>query len=231
MTLARALLGIGRQQRVPEFLREAERLLEELLTIAERGGRLGRAIEMRIIHALALDALEERSAALESLERALELAAPEGYVRLFVDEGEPVRALLSDCQARIKTGPRRAHLIMYVATLLSAFPAPAVQSPVPTPNAELIEPLSERELEILKLIAAGNSNQEIAQKLFLTVGTVKWHVNHILGKLNARNRHAAVTWAADVACAGLNRDPLGLKPVPPSCKKAGLCLFTTLPVT
>ena len=124
--------------------------------------------------------------------RALALAEPEGYVRLFVDEGTPMARLLYEALSR-EIVPD------YVQRLLGAFPADepvmAEASQPHGPDSELIEPLSERELEILQLIAEGLTNQEIASKLYLSLNTVKAHTRNIYGKLDVHRRTEAVARA------------------------------------
>lgn len=129
------------------------------------------------------------------LEQALTLAKPGGYVRIFVDEGPPLAHLLYEAATR-GIGPA------YVQRLLAAFPVTEPEpEPVPSAesqhsaNAELIEPLSERELEVLHLIADGLTNSEIATRLFLTVNTVKAHNHNIYGKLGVNTRTKAVATA------------------------------------
>jgi LuxR family maltose regulon positive regulatory protein len=136
--------------------------------------------------------------ALECLEQALTLAEPEGYIRIFVDEGEPMRELISNWQVGmgrpkdLKEAPTR--LMAYPEKLLKAFPQ--YGSPLPDKNKQanslLIEPLSARELEVLHLIAEGLSNDGIAQKLFLSTSTVKVHLKHIYGKLQVNSRTQAI---------------------------------------
>jgi LuxR family maltose regulon positive regulatory protein len=120
---------------------------------------------------------------MEWLSRALSRAEPEGYIRLFVDEGEPMVALLRQAYAR-----GIAH--DYVTTLLSAAGAPVLNAH--TPARSLFEPLTERELEVLRLLVAGLSNAAMAQELVITVGTVKRHVNSIYGKLGVNSRTQAI---------------------------------------
>jgi len=133
--------------------------------------------------------------ALVFLSEALALTEAEGYIRTFVDEGEPMAVLLREAAAK-GIAPD------YVARLLSAFDGKAEEHPVsPAPPiglTSLVEPLSERELEVLRLMAAGLSNQEIADKLIIGVGTVKSHVHSILGKLDARDRTQAVIKAQEL---------------------------------
>jgi LuxR family maltose regulon positive regulatory protein len=159
--------------------------LERLLAAAEAHGRLGSAIEILTLLALARQGHKETERALAALTQALALAEPEGYVRTFVDKGRPVGDLL-----RQVTAPAVAP--SYLSKLLAAFgsPASAAQS--------LVEPLSERELEVLRWIAAGLSNREIAAELVITEGTAKWHVNNILSKLQVNRRTEAVARAREL---------------------------------
>jgi LuxR family maltose regulon positive regulatory protein len=177
---------------------EAQAILAEILRAAERAGRTAIVIEALTIQACVFGAKDEVDRACETLARALTLAEPAGYVRVFVDKGEVVRKLIAACRARhTRTFP--AAIRLYVDTLLAAFPVPEAGSE-PQPEAKaaspsaastLVDPLTPRELEILELLATGASNQDIAERLFLSVGTVKGHINHILGKLDAHNRTEA----------------------------------------
>jgi LuxR family maltose regulon positive regulatory protein len=177
---------------------EALTILKPLLEAAEKRGRTGNLIRLLAVQALALTAQGERESAAQALGRALTLAEPEGYVRTFVDEGDPMRSLIADLRLRIADARLRSH----AEKLLAAFPSVAsadaavpARSEIRIPRSEMIEPLSERELEVLRLIAEGLSNQEIAHRLFLSVPTVKWHTTHIYGKLGVTNRTQAVTQA------------------------------------
>jgi LuxR family maltose regulon positive regulatory protein len=199
ITLARMLIARYENDRVEGSIHEAVELLERLLQAAEEGGRRGSVIEILALQALALDAqgniphaptVLER--ALEPLEQALALAEPEGYVRLFVDEGTPMARLLYEALSR-GIAPD------YVRRLLAAVPVTEPEQAHPatpkTPKTEWVEPLSERELEGLQLIAKGLANQEIASKLFLSLNTVKVHTRNIYGKLSAHHRAEAVARA------------------------------------
>jgi LuxR family maltose regulon positive regulatory protein len=140
--------------------------------------------------------------ALTFLERALSLAEPEGYIRVFVDEGEPMRSLLAEFQSTIKKRPQAGsdessfRLLAYANKLLAAFSGPG---PAVTPTSEsLPESLSERELEILRLIQAGLTNQEIADQIVIAVSTVKWHINHLYAKLGVHTRTQALARAKEL---------------------------------
>ncbi|MDY6875407.1 MAG: LuxR C-terminal-related transcriptional regulator [Chloroflexota bacterium] len=182
LTLAQVLIAQG----MPG---EALRLLARLLEAAQTAGRTGSVIEILALQALAFQAQSDLERALSALEQALSLAEPEGFVRIFLDLGEPMVRLLRRALSQ-GIAPN------YVARLLAAFgeevelTSPAMES--------LIEPLSERELEVLRLIAAGLSNPEIAEELVIAVSTVKSHTNHIYGKLGVKNRTQAVARAREL---------------------------------
>jgi LuxR family maltose regulon positive regulatory protein len=131
-----------------------------------------------------------------ALERALALGEPEGFVRSFVDEGEPMRAML----ARI-TGERQPYARRLLAVFGPASPAvdalaaPVVVRPEQPAASALLEPLRDRELEVLRLIAEGYSNQEIAGKLVVGVSTIKTHINHLFQKLGVASRTQAIARA------------------------------------
>jgi LuxR family transcriptional regulator, maltose regulon positive regulatory protein len=177
---------------------QAAGLLERLLKAAEAQRRTGSVIEILIVQALAHQVQGNLPLALGSLERALTLAEPEGYIRLFVDEDEPMRLLLKDFLGRIeKPSSGESHpLRAYVEKLLSAFER-GDEKPTTTRSKkpELIEPLSDRELEVLRLVAQGLTNTEISQRLVLALSTIKGHNLRIFGKLQAQNRSEAVAHA------------------------------------
>jgi len=161
-------------------------LLAYLLKRAQAAQRIDAAIAILALQALAFQARDDHHRALSALERALSLGEPEGYVRTFVDEGEPMSRLLRHALSQ-GIAPN------YAARLLAAFDAEVELTP--SPMDVLVEPLTERELEVLRLIVAGLTNAEIAEELFIAVSTVKSHVNHIYGKLGVESRVQAVNRA------------------------------------
>src|SRR5918997_3970394 len=197
ITLARVLLYRSKSDRADRSILEAMGLLERLLQAAEEGEKTGRVIEILVLQALAHHVQGDIPAALVTLERALALAEPEGYVRVFVDEGRPMAQLLSEARRR-GIAPR------YVGQLLAAFRAEEQKSedeshlPPALPTQSLIEPLSQRALEVLRLIAQGLSNREIGERLFLALITVKGHNRNIFRKLQVRRRTEAVARAREL---------------------------------
>lgn len=177
---------------------EALRLLDELQGTAEEAERTGDLIGILALRAVVLWSRNEKERAVSTLTRALALAESEGYVRTFVDEGAAMGDLLSaTLEAR-----QRGHLdaagrvsTRYLAKLLAAL---ASEVAVPAADERLSESPSERELEVLALIAAGASNAEIAGKLFVSTSTVKTHVNNLYRKLDARSRTQAVARAREM---------------------------------
>jgi LuxR family maltose regulon positive regulatory protein len=155
---------------------EATGLLHRILEAAENGGRISRMIEILVLQALVYQSRGDTSRALSTLEQALNLAEPEGFIRIFVDEGSPMAHLLYDAL-------NRGGAPDYVRGLLAAFPVTesegaALMKPQ-VDQSELIEPLSDREIEVLQLIAKGLTNQVIATRLVLSIHTVKTHTRNI----------------------------------------------------
>jgi LuxR family maltose regulon positive regulatory protein len=170
-------------------LDKATNLLQRLLEATEAGGRTSRAIEITLLQALARQAQGSTDQAIARLKQAITLGEPGGFVRIFADEGPPMARLLHKALAR-GIAPD------YVRRLLAAFP---VGEPEQTdasesrfPESEWVEPLSERELEVLQLIAEGLTNPEIAARLFLSLNTVKAHTRNIYGKLDVHSRTQAI---------------------------------------
>ena len=178
---------------------EALRLLEGLREAAEASDRKGNLLEILVLQALALWATNEKERAVTTLTRALVLAEPEGYIRTFADEGEAMGELLSatlETRQRGRLDATPSVPMRYLAKLLAAL---AREDAAPAAAAErLPEPLSERELEVLALVAAGMSNKEIAGRLFVSVTTVKTHINNLYRKLDARSRIQAVACAREL---------------------------------
>jgi LuxR family maltose regulon positive regulatory protein len=175
---------------------EALRLLAQL---RETVRTVSRKIEILSLRALALRAKGEKEQAVRTLAEALALAEPEGYVRTFVDEGPPMAELLSgvlEAQQRERLDSPSRVPAHYLRKLLAALERDATHPALPA--AGLPDPLSERELEVLQLIAAGKTNRRIASELFVSVGTVKTHINNLYRKLDAHNRTQAVARAREL---------------------------------
>jgi LuxR family maltose regulon positive regulatory protein len=196
--ISRARVWMAQKQ-----LDDAIDLLSRLEESAKSAGRMGRVIEILLLKALALQETGDSQAARLALTESLRLAEPEGYARIYLDEGRPVQALLAQWLAHSNTSP----LQDYARRLLSQFAAepimfqsaPGKVSPRPsprTPNEQsLAEPLSQRELEVLQHIALGKTNQGIARQLIVSTGTVKAHTSSIYRKLDVANRTEAVARA------------------------------------
>ena len=197
LVLARVLLAQDRPG-------QALTLLDRLLAQAATGDCIGSVIEIRALQALAHQASRDEPAAMAALVEALTLSCPRGHVRVFADEGPPMGALLGRLVAahRAKQAPARRIPLSCLARLVQAFDgnlnAAAALRPELGTVPGLIEPLTGRELEVLRLLAAGKSNQRIAHDLVVALNTVKKHVTHVLGKLGAANRTEAVARARDL---------------------------------
>ncbi|MBS1788338.1 MAG: helix-turn-helix transcriptional regulator [Acidobacteria bacterium] len=177
LTYARLLLAQGRAE-------AAQQLLSQIEESAQRQGRLNSLITIYLLQALTCRALNRTDAAIDYLGQAISLAAPEGYRRMFLDEGAEMTQLLSHLR---QTAPA------FVGNLLETF---SKEQPLSTkPSQNLIEPLSKTQLAILRLVADGLSNRDIAARLTITEGTTKWHLNQIFGKLNVASRTQAIAQA------------------------------------
>ncbi len=184
ITLARMLLALSRNKsdRTNRSIDEATELLGRLLKAAEEAERTGSTIEILVLQALAHQTQGDILAALGPLERALTLAEPEGYVRMFVDEGPPMAQLLEEAMKH-KIAPN------YARQLLAAFGKSEERTPL---KQDLIEPLTERELELLHLLRTNLTGPEIARKLMVSLNTVRTHTQNIYTKLEVNDRRAAV---------------------------------------
>jgi LuxR family transcriptional regulator, maltose regulon positive regulatory protein len=202
ITLARILLAQYKSAPSDATIDDAIGLLERLLKAAEDGARMGSAIEILVLQALAHQLRGDIPAALLPLERALTLAEPQGYVRTFVDEGEPMRILIEDLRSKIVDGrfavegSQPMKLLPYLDRLLQSF-STRQSPPLPIENPQskiqnLVEPLSQRELEILRLFKTELSGPEIARELVIGLSTVRTHTKSIYSKLNVNSRRAAV---------------------------------------
>ncbi|HJZ47104.1 MAG TPA: LuxR C-terminal-related transcriptional regulator, partial [Roseiflexaceae bacterium] len=198
------------------------RLLDRLLLDAQAKARIGSVVEILILRALASQACGDLEGARVALDRALAHAAPAGYIRRFVDEGAPMRLLIVDCRLQIERYANPAiadvrQLLAYIDTLLAAFPeseggtrrqgdketgrtsiSPVSRSPGLPVSSSLVEPLTDRECEVLRLMARGESNAEIARTLVIAVGTVKAHLNNIFSKLGVISRTQATARAREL---------------------------------
>jgi LuxR family maltose regulon positive regulatory protein len=189
ITLARVLIARYTSDRVDSAIHEAMSLLERLLQAADEGGRMGSVIEILVLQALAYEAQSNDALALAPLSRALVLAEPEGYVRIFVDEGTSVAVLLEKA-AKHGIAPN------YVRHLLTALGKAEDRTPG---NQVMIEPLSERERDVLRLLATDLTGPEIARELMVSPSTMRTHTSHIYGKLGVNSRRAAVRRAEELA--------------------------------
>jgi LuxR family maltose regulon positive regulatory protein len=188
VTLARLLLARHTAEPAGRSLHDATQLLQRLLQAAEEGNRTASVIEILVLQALAHQTQRDAAAALTALGRAVTLAEPEGYVRIFVDEGASMVALLrSAAKQGIAPG--------YVRRLRAAVTAADGDAPT---NQGLIEALSERELDVLRLLATDLSGPDIARQLTVSLSTVRTHTKHIFAKLGVTNRRAAVRRGAEL---------------------------------
>lgn len=194
ITLARVFLARYQSDRSDGSISGAVGLLDRLLTAAEQAHRKGSAIEILVLQAIVNHTQVNLPAALMLLQHALALAEPEGYIRIFLDEGSSMMQLLREAAAR-------GIMPDYTGKLLAGFEAEKRRSegksPLP-PTQPLIEPLSQRELEILHLIAQGLSNRQIGERLFLALDTVKGHNRKIFDKLQVQSRTEAIVRAREL---------------------------------
>jgi LuxR family maltose regulon positive regulatory protein len=197
ITLVRLLLVLYQGDHASRTLQDATGLLERLLKAAQERGGNGSVIEILVLQALAYHAQHDLPSALQPLQKALTLAEPQGYVRMFVDEGSSMMQLLREASAR-KIMPG------YTGRLLADLEAQPARdsgaSSLPTPLAvqPLTEPLSQRELEVLRMFKTELSGPEIARELVIALSTVRTHTKSIYNKLNVNDRRAAVKRAVEL---------------------------------
>ena len=218
ITLARVLLAQYRAHRVEPTVRDASRLLDRLLVAAERGERTGSTIQILVLQALAQHGRGDVIAAVSALERAARLAEPEGYVRVFVGEGPPVVALLRLLADKRPTWTYLRRLLTAAASggpaaVPSRVPAAQVSTPrlAPTPVSpvraarvpetaagHVVDPLSDRELEVLRLLATDLDGPDVARRLVVSLNTLRTHTRNIYAKLGVNSRRAAVRRAGEL---------------------------------
>ena len=196
ITLARVLLAKQATDRAQAGLHDPAQLLERLLGAAEAGARTGSVIEILVVQALVHQAGRDIPAALAALERALTLAEPEGYVRLFVDEGPAMASLL-------RTAAKKGIAPGYARRLVAA--GPTTQDAAPGLPG-LIEQLSERELDVLRMLGTDLDGPDIARELSVSLSTVRTHTNRIFAKLDVHDRRAAVRRARELGLLARNND-------------------------
>jgi LuxR family transcriptional regulator, maltose regulon positive regulatory protein len=204
LTLARVLIHQYRAQPSPGTIEQAAQLLGRLAAAAEAGGRTGSLIEVLTLQALTHQERGDIPAALGPLERALQLAEPEGYIRTFLDEGAEMQALLT---AEVSRGraPGYARILLHRMPEAVASQADAAAATRRTPAGMPVEPLSARERDVLRLLATDLAGPEIARELVVSLNTVRTHTRNIYSKLGVSNRRAAVRRAEELQLVRAHR--------------------------
>ena len=198
------MLALAKLMIVQERAGDALMVLDPILLRAEHEGRIETVIQIQIYRSLALQAQGDATQALAALEQALALAEPSGYIRIFVDEGEPLRSLIADftrsVQIERQTHSESRRLIEYNHKLLAAFPqvTPVAKSSVSNQQSAMIAPLSERELDVLRLLPSELSTTEMADALVISVNTLRTHLKSIYDKLGAHSRYEAIARAKEL---------------------------------
>jgi LuxR family maltose regulon positive regulatory protein len=180
-------------------------LLERLLGKAETQGRVGHVIEALLLSALARETRGETDEAASAALRAASLAEAGGFRRILVDEGAPLATLLAKVIRRLRWKKGIEHgdaSVRYLSEIVETIRAAAPGDDDSEKVLSATEPLTERESEVLRLVAAGLSNAQIADELYLALGTVKSHIHHIYGKLLVSSRTQAVERARELDLLG-----------------------------
>ena len=172
-------------------------LLSHLEETARSAGRMGRVIEILLLEALTMREIGDSERAILALTKCLTMAAPEGYVRVFLDEGQPMQRLLAQWLSETNSGPLRGYAIHLLSQFDAEPHAVAASSGKVKSDGNLYEPLTKRELDVLTLLAAGFSNRQIAEKLILSLGTVKFYVHAVMEKLGVHSRTRAILIAKE----------------------------------
>jgi LuxR family maltose regulon positive regulatory protein len=203
LNLARLLLARARRAATPAgahaCLNQASCLLARLLVAAENAGWVHETIKILVQEALVFAESSDKNKALRTLARAIALAEPGGFIRIFADEGEPMRLLILDFRLLAEKQALEGHKpIEYMDKILAAFAQIVPQLEVSDQKSTMLEPLSQREVEVLRLIAQGLSNQEIGERLFLALDTIKGHNRRIYDKLQVQRRTEAIARAHEL---------------------------------
>ena len=200
INLARVLVAQGRHDPDRAPLGDALGLLERLLVAAEKAGWIQEQIKILILQALAHNAQGDGRGALSTLMSALRLAEPDGYVRIFIDEGEEMRRLIEDCRSKMEKG--KPALNAYLARLLGELSdkqaAAAHQLTIDYLKKAIGEPLTDREVEVLRLLATSMTSTEIATELYIATSTARTHIKNIYSKLSVNRRMEAVHRAKEL---------------------------------
>ncbi len=196
VTLARVTLAEGIRDRAERTVHDVLAFLARLAAAADRGGRAGNVIDILVVQALAHHAIGDTAAAEASLGRAIALAEPEGYARIFLDEGLPMEALL-------RLSAKRSDAPGFVRRLLAAS---VVTDGGPRIAQPLVEPLSERELEVLRLLESDLDGPDMARELTVSLPTIRTHTRNIYAKLGVHDRRAAVRRATELGLLSRARE-------------------------
>jgi LuxR family maltose regulon positive regulatory protein len=184
LILARALVALGSRYPSSTYIEDALILLTRLRELAETGGWYGKAVEIIVLQAMALHAVEKYAEAIITLENALSLAEIEGYLRTFIDEGAPMLNLLTKVAEHVTPQD-------FVNKLIKSFNAAESTEPIPAPQ-KLVEPLSAREMDVLRMLSTDFSGPEIAEEMHIALTTLRFHTRNIYSKLSVNNRRTAV---------------------------------------